>query len=356
MQLLANESSVSLLSAHTGPLACKKSTLVVGRFGLGISVVMNSQYSLLKIAASILATTLVVKRLLQKPKVVNGQVVIITGASSGLGLALAHRFGKAGLKLVLAARNSDDLDRAREELLDAGSVANEDDILLVACDVSDKHQVSGLIAAALDSFGALDILINNAGVIEVGPAEDQTVEVYEKAMAIDFFGALYATYAALPYMLGRRDGAIINISSIGGKVAVPHLLPYVSAKFALTGFSEGLHAELRRKGIRVTTVCPGLMRTGGEAHAHFVGQVDKEKLWFQTAARTPLISANVHNAAKRIFNAVNSGRAEITITPQAWLAARFAGCAPETAQAISAWMNTYVLPGSAPPDEMPDFS
>jgi NAD(P)-dependent dehydrogenase (short-subunit alcohol dehydrogenase family) len=326
------------------------------RFALSISVEMNNRYSVLKIAVSVIATTFVVRRLLQKPKVVAGQVVIITGASSGLGLALAHRFGHAGLKLVLAARSRDDLDLARKELLDVGSVANEDDILLVACDVSDKHQVSGLIAAALESFGALDILINNAGIIEVGPAEDQTVEVFERAMAIDFFGALYATYAALPCMLRRREGAIVNISSIGGKIAVPHLLPYVSAKFALTGFSEGLHAELRHKGIRVTTVCPGLMRTGGEAHAQFAGQVDKEKVWFQTAARTPLISANVHHAASLVFNAVNAGRAEITITPQAWLAALFVGCAPEATQAISALISTYVLPDSAPREEMSNFS
>ena len=341
--------------SSTGSIGLVRSQ-VMRRLALSISVCMNNRYPILKIAVSVIATTLVVKRLLQKPKAVAGQVVVITGASSGLGLALAHRFGKAGLRLVLAARISDDLDRARKELLDAGSVANEENILLVACDVSDKHQVSDLIAATLDSFGALDILINNAGVIEVGSAEDHTVEVYERAMAIDFFGALYATYAALPYMLGRRDGAIVNISSIGGKIAVPHLLPYVSAKFALTGFSEGLHAELRHKGIRVTTVCPGLMRTGGEAHAHFAGQVDKEKLWFQTAARTPLISANVHHAASLVFNAVNAGRAEITITPQAWLAARFAGCAPETTQAISALISTYVLPDSAPREEMPNFS
>jgi short-subunit dehydrogenase len=231
-------------------------------------------------------------------------------------------------------------------------LASSDELLLSSI----KHQVSDLIAAALESFGALDILINNAGVIEVGPAEDQTVEIYERAMEIDFFGALYATYATLPYMLGRRAGAIVNISSVGGKIAVPHLLPYVSAKFPLTGFSESLHAELRYKGIRITTVCPGLMCTGGEAHAHFAGPVEKEKLWFQTAARTPLISANVHHVASRTFNAVNSGRAEITITPQAWLAARFASCAPDTTQAISALISTYVLPGSAPREEMSKFS
>ncbi len=310
----------------------------------------------LKIATSAIITALVVKRMLRKQRIAPGQVVVITGGSSGLGLALAHRFGKAGCKLVLAARSAEDLENARRELLLSGSVGSEEAAISVVCDVSDKHQAAYLIDAARDAFGQLDVLINSAGVIEVGPVENQTVEVYEQAMATDFFGALYTTYAALPYLLEKSAGAIVNISSIGGKVAVPHLLPYVAAKFALTGFSEGLHAELRHKGIRVTTVCPGLMQTGGEEHAHFTGQTEKEKLWFQTSAETPLLSANVHYAANRIFNAVNFGRAEITITPQAWLAARFAGCAPETAQAIAALVNTFVLPDPAPRQGVPDFS
>jgi short-subunit dehydrogenase len=296
------------------------------------------------LASSLLAIALVGKRLLRSARLLPGQVVLITGGSTGLGLAMAHRFGKAGLKLVLAARNADELATARGELLSAGSVANEDDILLVDCDVSDKQQAAGLIAAAMNGFGQIDILINNAGVIEVGPAVNQPIEAYESAMAIDFFGALYATYAALPFFLRKGSGTIVNISSIGGKVAVPHLLPYVAAKFALTGFSEGLHAELRNRGVLVTTVCPGLMRTGGETHAHFRGQVDKEKAWFQTSARTPLLSASVKYAADRIFDAVKLRRSEITITPQAWLAARFAGCAPETTQALCSLINNYLLP------------
>jgi NAD(P)-dependent dehydrogenase (short-subunit alcohol dehydrogenase family) len=296
------------------------------------------------LASSLLAIALVGRRLLRSARLLRGQVVLITGGSTGLGLALAHRFGKAGLKLVLAARNADDLATARGELLSAGSVTNEDDILLVDCDVSDKQQAAGLIAAAMNGFGQIDILINNAGVIEVGPAVNQPIEAYESAMAIDFFGALYATYAALPFFLRKGSGTIVNISSIGGKVAVPHLLPYVAAKFALTGFSEGLHAELRNRGILVTTVCPGLMRTGGETHAHFRGQVDKEKAWFQTSARTPLLSAGVKYAADRIFDAVKLRRSEITITPQAWLAARFAGCAPETTQALCSLINNHLLP------------
>jgi NAD(P)-dependent dehydrogenase (short-subunit alcohol dehydrogenase family) len=277
-----------------------------------------------------------------------GQVVVITGGSSGLGLALAHRFGQAGVKLVLAARNEAQLQQAERALLSAGSIADARDILLVACDLSDAKQAAYLIDETLSSFGVPDILINNAGIIEVGPVESQPLEVFERAMAVNFFGALYTIHALLPSLLRRRRGSIVNISSVGGKMAVPHLLPYVASKFALTGLSEGLHSELRHKGIRVTTVCPGLMRTGGEDHAHFRGQARKEAAWFKTAARTPLLAASVAHAAEVVFDAVNRGRTEVAITPQAWLAARFAGLAPETTQWMNAVVNRYILP--APPD------
>ncbi len=214
--------------------------------------------------------------LLPRP-LAKGKVVLITGGSRGLGLALAHRFGKAGSKLVLAARNQDELELARHILLHAGSVAHEDDILLVACDVTDQNQAAGLVDMAIRTFGRLDILINNAGIIEVGPVEDQAIETYRKTMETNFYAALYTSQAAMPHMLARRSGNIVNIASLGGKIAVPHMLPYSAAKFALVGYSEGLHAELRGKGVRVTTVCPGLMRTGGEVHAKFSGQKDKEE-------------------------------------------------------------------------------
>ena len=273
-----------------------------------------------------------------------GQVVLITGGSRGLGLALAHRFGQAGCKLALAARHQEQLEEARQELLSSGSVADAGSILLLPGDVGSAQDAAGLVEATLRLFGKLDVLINNAGIIEVGALEDQPLEAYERSMAIDFFGALYTTYAALPHMLGRKAGSIVNISSIGGKVAVPHLLPYVASKFALTGFSEGLHAELRSKGIVVTTVCPGLLRTGGEVYAHFHGQIEKEKAWFQTSDRTPGLAAEVQGTANRIFHAVNRGKAEIIITPQAWIAARFAGLAPETTQWLAALANEHVLP------------
>jgi short-subunit dehydrogenase len=275
------------------------------------------------------------------------QVAVITGGSRGLGLAIAHRFGQAGLKLVLAARKEEELEAARQSLLESGSVQDEDDILLVSCDLTDPDQAHNLIAETVKAFGRIDLLINNAGIIEVGPFENQPLEAYDRAMQTNFFAALHTIHAATPYLLDPGDQScrgIVNIASIGGKIPVPHLLPYVAAKFALTGFSEGLHAELRYKGVRVTTVCPGLMRTGGEEHAHFTGQQDKEERWFKLSAKTPGIAAGVHHAAHRIYNAVQAGRAEITITPQAWLAARIVGLAPESSQVLAALANEYVLP------------
>jgi NAD(P)-dependent dehydrogenase (short-subunit alcohol dehydrogenase family) len=279
-----------------------------------------------------------------------GQVAVITGGSRGLGFALAQRFGRAGMKLVLAARDGEELDRARAELLASQDVLHEGNILLVSCDLTDPEQARGLIDSCIAAFDRIDLLVNNAGIIEVGPFENQPLEAYDRAMRTNFFAALHTIQAALPYLLDPADPeeqacrGIVNISSIGGKVPVPHLLPYVASKFALTGFSEGLHSELRHKGVRVTTVCPGLMRTGGEVHARFTGQSSKEERWFKLSAQTPGIAASVGHAADRIYKAVQTGRAEITITPQAWLAARIVGLAPETSQILAALANEYLLP------------
>ena len=276
------------------------------------------------------------------------KIVLITGGSRGLGFALAERFGHSGAKLALAARNLDELSEARQILFARGAVSSPDDILLIPCDLTDAAQAAMLIDQAIRHFGRIDILINNAGIIEIGPVENQPIAAYHRAMATNFFAALYTTHAALPHLLQRQsregDAAIVNIASIGGKIPVPHLLPYVASKFALVGFSEGLHAELRHKGVRVTTVCPGLMRTGGEAHAEYVGQIKKEQRWFNLAAKTPIIAASVTHAANKIYNAVADGRAEITITPQAWLAARVAGIAPATTQYLASVANQLLLP------------
>ena len=290
------------------------------------------------------------------PKDRPGQVVLITGGSRGLGLALAERYARSGARLVLAARDLEELITARQTLLDREAIQSPDDVLLIPADLTDAAQAAALIDHAISHFGHIDVLINNAGIIEVGPVENQPIAAYRRAMATNFFAALHTTHAALPHLLRRKpihgDAAIVNICSVGGKLAVPHMLPYVASKFALVGFSEGLHAELRHKGIRVTTVCPGFMRTGGEAHADYTGQTKKEQRWFTLAAKTPICAASVRHAANKIYSAVAAGRAEITITPQAWLAARVAGIAPVTTQYLASLANHLLLPEPSNADQL----
>ena len=284
------------------------------------------------------------------------RVVLITGGSRGLGLALAERFGRAGCKLILTARNVDELIRARYILLQRHAIRSPESVLLIPADLTDPAQAENLIDHAIAHFDRVDVLINNAGIIEVGPVEDQPLAAYRRAMATNFFAALHTTQAALPHMLriaSERPASIVNVASIGGKVAVPHLLPYVASKFALVGFSQGLHAELRHKGIRVTTVCPGLIRTGSHVHATFVGNEQKESRWFSLAATTPVVAASVRHAANRIYCAVAARRAEIIITPQAWLAARIAGNLPATMQFLAALANEYLLPESPASNQLP---
>jgi short-subunit dehydrogenase len=314
---------------------------------------MSRFLHLLKPAAGIAGTALLaafaVRKLFTEP-VADNAVVLITGSSRGLGFAIASRFAQKPVRLVLCSRNREELEEAQAKLLAEHPHLRPEDFYLVAADLARPEECERLIAEAIRRFHRIDVLINNAGIITVGPIEALTASDFENTMRTNFFGALHTTWAALPHLLtqhpvaGQRRAAIVNIASIGGKFAVPHMLPYSAAKFALVGFSEGLHAELRHKNIRVTTVCPGLMRTGGEAHAQFTGNKEAEQKWFDFAAKTPGIATTAEHAANKIYSAVEQSRAEITITPQAWLGARFAGLCPETLQYLNAQLNQHVLP------------
>lgn len=256
------------------------------------------------------------------------KVVIITGGSRGLGLALAEELGRAGANLALSARDAEELERARSLLLRRDCVNNAEDVLLVAADLRTFEEAERLIANTTRRFGRIDVLINNAGIISVSPVENQTLEDFRDAMDANFFSGLHYTLAVFPEMLARNSGSIVNITSIGGKVAVPHLLPYVASKFATVGLSEGLSAELRAKGIQVTTVCPGLMRTGSHLNAYFKGKAAREYSWFSIGAAFAGLSASAQSAARKIVRAIVSGTREIAITQQAILAARLCNLMP----------------------------
>jgi short-subunit dehydrogenase len=193
-------------------------------------------------------------------------------------------------------------------------------------------------------MGPIDVLINNAGIIQVGPMESMTVDDYAEAMRTNFFGPLHTTLAVLPSMRRRMSGRIVNISSLGGKVATPHLLPYCASKFALTGFSEGLRAELTKYNIKVTTVCPGLMRTGSAIHAQMRGRRDAEYAWFSATAATPLISVSAERAARRILRGISRGDAEVIIGMPAKAASALHALSAPTTEDLLALIDQYVLP------------
>src|SRR6266849_3009511 len=252
-----------------------------------------------------------------------GRTVLITGGTRGLGLELARQAGRAGARVAICGRDADTLARARESLSQT-DVA----VLATTCDVSDRHQVAELIRSVQAGFGHIDVLINNAGMVEVGPVEAMTAVDFERDLATNFWGPLNAILAVLPHMRSRGEGRIVNIASIGGKLSVPHLLPYSSSKFALVGLSEGLRAELRASGIVVTTVCPGLMRTGSPRHATFKGRNDAEYTWFNLADNFPLLSMDVERAARRILRAVRYGNSHVVLSLPAKVADKLHGLFP----------------------------
>jgi NAD(P)-dependent dehydrogenase (short-subunit alcohol dehydrogenase family) len=253
-----------------------------------------------------------------------GRVAVITGGSRGLGLLMARQLRKEGARVALLARNREELVRAKERLADDNSV------LTIACDVAERALVRQAIEIVVHHFGRVDMLINNAGVIQVGPLEHMTYTDYHHAMNVHFWGALHCTEAVLPYMRQRRCGRIINIASIGGLIALPHLAPYSASKFALVGYSDAVRAEVAKDGIRVTTVCPGLMRTGSAVNALMKGRHEAEFAWFGTLSSLPVVSIDAQRAARKIIEASRRGAPHLTITPQARFAAILDRLMPNT--------------------------
>ena len=269
-----------------------------------------------------------------------GKTVLITGGSRGLGLVMAREFAGEGARLAICARDEAELERARADLKKMGA----QEVLAVPCDVTDRAQVNEMVSIVSDRYDQIDVLVNNAGVIQVGPVEVMTLEDYEEAMRVHFWAPLYTTLAVLPEMRRRRDGRIVNISSIGGKISVPHLVPYSASKFALVGLSEGLRAELQKDGVVVTTVCPGLMRTGSPRNATFKGQHRAEYAWFSISDALPLTAMKAERAARQIIEACKRGDAEVVLTIQAQLAVRFHGLFPGLTADLLGLVNR-LLPG-----------
>ena len=250
---------------------------------------------------------------------------------------MAREFAREGARVAICARDEAELQRAQTDL--------GGEVMTIPCDVTNKQSVALMIDRVNSRFGGVDVLVNNAGVIQVGPIEVMTPADFEEAMNIHFWGPLNTIFAVLPAMRARKSGRIVNISSIGGKVSVPHLVPYSASKFALVGLSKGLRTELMKDGIKVTTVCPGLMRTGSPRNADFKGKHQLEYAWFSISDALPLLTVSAENAARQIVRACKRGEAELVISVPAKVAVLFESLFPEVMSQILAAVNQF-LPGA----------
>jgi NAD(P)-dependent dehydrogenase (short-subunit alcohol dehydrogenase family) len=265
--------------------------------------------------------------------------VVITGGSRGLGLLIARELGREGARLTLVARDQAELERARQDLESRGI-----DAAVVQGDIGDRAQAERLIDEVVRKHGTIDVLINNAGIIQVGPLEHMKLRDFQDAMAIHFWGPLQTILATIPVMRRRGGGRIVNISSIAGKIGVPHLVPYCASKFALTGLSDSIRGELSKDNILVTTVCPGLMRTGSPFNAWFKGRHRDEFTWFAISDSLPLATIDGTRAARQVIDACRYGDAELVITWPAKLAVIANAVLPE-AVALGMSIANHLLPG-----------
>jgi NAD(P)-dependent dehydrogenase (short-subunit alcohol dehydrogenase family) len=270
-------------------------------------------------------------------------VAVVTGASRGLGFLLAGELADRGHDLVICARSQEGLAAAVPELERRGG-----QVVPVPADVSVEAEAVRVVDTARERFGRLDVLVTNAGVIQVGPAAAMRTQDFVDAMGVMFWGVVYPTLAALPLMRQRGNGRILVITSIGGKIPAPHLLPYTAAKHAAVGFAEGLRVESGRHGVTVTTAVPGLMRTGSPQNALFTGNQQAEHRWFTAADSLPLLSINAELAAAKLVDAALRGKPEVVLTPAAKLATRLHGLAPSTTMRLIALTNRLL-----PTDETP---
>jgi NAD(P)-dependent dehydrogenase (short-subunit alcohol dehydrogenase family) len=296
----------------------------------------------LLLAAGALAGALAVARALARARRrydFHDKVALVTGGSRGLGLVLARELARAGAKVAICARDRGELARAQADLERLGG-----EVLSVACDVTDRGQVEVMLEQVRRRLGPVDVLINNAGTIQTGPMEEMTVEDYDYALRVHFWGPLFTTLGALPDMQQRGAGRIVNIASVGAKIGIPHLLPYSASKFALAGLSEGLRGALTRYGIYVTTVCPGLMRTGSPRNAWFKGQHREEYAWFSIGDSLPFVTMAATRAARRILDACRQGDAELVMPLTTTMAVKLHALFPEAAADLLG-LSERILPG-----------
>jgi short-subunit dehydrogenase len=283
------------------------------------------------------ALWILIRVVLTRRFAIRDKVFLITGGSRGLGLVIAREVCARGGKVALLARDMEELTRAEEDLLKSSQ-----EVLAIACDLQERDHIEAAVRRTVERFGRIDVLVNNAGIIQVGPVDHMQRSDFEQSLGLYFWAPYHLTTQVIPHMRDQGGGRIVNISSIGGKIAVPHLSPYCVGKFALTGFSDSVRAELARDNIYVTTVAPGLMRTGSHVNAQFKGDHDAEFGWFAAASGMPLISMNAERAGRKILAACRRGQSSLTLTFVARLAIAGNAVAPNLTAFVMKVINRFL--------------
>ncbi len=281
-------------------------------------------------------------------------VAIVAGGSRGLGLLICQTLLEEGYAVAVCARDlAETAEGARlaEQEARARVGTRAGHARPFVCDVTDREQVTQVVADVERELGPVEVLVHVAGIIQVGPAETMTLEHFDQAVGVMLMGPVNTAWAVLPGMRERGHGRIGVVTSIGGKVAAPHLLPYVTAKFGAVGFTEGLAAELAGTGVTATTLVPGLMRTGSPEQALFTGDRDAEYAWFATSASLPLLSMDARRAARRMVRAVLAGKPVLQLTPATVVGTRVHGLMPGTTVRLVGLASRLLPSATGAPDE-----
>ncbi|HET9784605.1 MAG TPA: SDR family oxidoreductase [Terriglobales bacterium] len=277
----------------------------------------------------------------------SGKTALVTGGSRGLGFAIARELLRRGCRVAICARDSDALHRAASKLESEAPAGAG--VFAYACDLTQPAAAGELVAAVRAHWGRMQVLVHNAGIIQLGPWDAMTESDFQRAMDIHFWAALRLAQAALPDMIRHQQGRIVNISSIGGLVAVPHMLPYTCSKFALVGLSQGLASEVRRHGVRVCCVCPFLTRTGSQEQVTVKGRHDREFAWFAASGSLPGLNQSADHVARVVVRVCERGTAQTTLSLPGKAAAMAHGLAPSAVVGLMAQADR-LLPSSQAPE------
>lgn len=273
----------------------------------------------------------------------DGCVAVVTGGGRGLGLAITRELAERGCRLAICGRDGEVIDATVTALQKSGA-----EVLGEACDASDPVAVGAFVERVLQRYGRIDLLVNNAGQCFVGPAAELQAADMERALRNIFWVHFHPTMAVLPHMRQRGFGRIANITSIGGKLPIPHQSAYVAGKYAATGWSQTLAVELSREGIAVSTITPPPLRNGAPLHVHYNGELDGEFRWFARTLTSRWTSRSAERTARVVVDALEHGDAERAVAASSWAMARVFGALPNLMIRLLSAAERRLPPARAP--------